>query len=511
MAQGSSSAASPAGPPVRRRSPLSAVCAGLALGALLPSGGCTRSSNAQPEPPRYNIILIVVDTLRADHLGCYGYFRDTSPNIDAFADEAIFFENAYAPMAVTLPAHVSLFTGLYPLEHGTEANVHRHGGKPFWSRPGARSFAELARAHGYLTAGFVSATPLKRAYGLHVGFDHYEQPARLQRKARVTTDAALTWLREQVREPFFLFVHYFDPHTPYRPPPSYRRMFTTDAQLEAYLAERRVPAEVPPGPCRGQYPTITRSAVNLYDGEVRYADAEVGRLLDALRQRGLWERSVIIFTADHGEGLNQHDWPQHGRVWHEQVHVPLLIRFPRPRPDLPKRFAPVVSLIDVLPTVAAQLRLPWAAEFLRQARGVDVFSPEFRERPVLCQRSARDCQGQGGPLFALTTRQWRYFYDDGTEMLFNRGSDPHELENLADRRPGQAESLRRQLLELVATLRQHRAALRSDEAATVRLDQQLRREMEALGYIDTAAADPNSPAAGRPASEPAAPHGGGRP
>ena len=120
-------------------------------------------------------------------------------------------------------------------------------------------------------------------------------------------------------------------------PEPYRSMFQTDADLEAYLAEREIPAVVPPSLCRRQIETVTRSAWNRYDAEVRYCDEHVGRLLEALRQRGLWDNSVIIVTSDHGEGLNQHEWPAHGRTWYEQVQVPLLMRFPSSSGELPTR------------------------------------------------------------------------------------------------------------------------------------------------------------------------------
>jgi arylsulfatase len=445
-------------------------------------------------------VLIVIDTLRADHLGCYGYFRDTSPNLDAFSEQSIFFEQAYAPMATTLPSHTSLFTGLYAVEHGVQANV-ADDGRAFRSRPGLRPIAEVLQAAGYATAAFVSAAPLKRVCGLDVGFDTYVQPTTAQEDAGPITDAALAWLDRHGLERFFLFVHYFDPHVPYGPPPPYDRMFTTDAALRGFVAERQIPDVVQPALCRGRVPTVTQVATNLYDGEIRYCDAHVGRLLDALRQRGLWDTSVIILTADHGEGLNQHDWPQHGRTWNEQVQVPLLIRFPPRFGSFPKRFAPLVSLIDVFPTVLGQLGPDWAAAFLGQARGVDVLAAGFQERPVLSERSGRDCGEFGGPLYALTSPQWRYHYTpEKPELLFDRRLDPHELHNVVGEFPAQAEKLRRRTLELVAELKARGDRLRTGDAEPLQLDPQLRREMEALGYLGSTYDDQEQDA---PTTEPA--------
>lgn len=455
-------------------------------GLLAGLGGCERQAPSSNDPSPANIILIVVDTLRADHLGCYGYFRDTAPNIDAFSEQAIFFEQAYAPMATTLPSHTSLFTGRYPLEHGIQANLGDNG-HPFRSHPGLRSIVEIMQTNGYATAAFVSAAPLKRVCGLDAGFDTYVEPRTAQEDAGPMTDAALAWLDQRDDRPFFLFVHYFDPHVPYDPPPPYRSMFADDPQLRAFLTERQIPDVVQPGLCRGRVPTITHVATNLYDGEIRYCDEHVGRLLDSLRQRGLWENSAIIVTSDHGEGLNQHVWPQHGRTWNEQVHVPLMIRFPSPGGDLPKRFTRLVSLIDVFPTVLAQLKTGWAGEFLTQARGVDVLASDFQERPVFAQRSARDCGEFGGSLYALTSPQWRYHHTpDQPELLFDRQLDPYELNNVAGEFAAQTDQMRRQTLKLVAELKAHGDRLRSDDVEPLQLDPQLQREMEALGYISSA-------------------------
>jgi arylsulfatase A-like enzyme len=482
------------------------ACVALA-GALLGAHGCDRRAPSNDKPAPANIVLIVIDTLRADHLGCYGYFRDTSPNIDAFAEQAIFFEQAYAPIATTLPSHTSLFTGLYPLEHGLQANLGDNG-HPFRSGSGLRSIVEIMQANGYATAAFISAAPLKRVCGLDVGFDTYVEPRTAQEDAGPTTDAALAWLEQHDGQRFFLFVHYFDPHVPYDPPPPYRSMFTDDPQLRSFIAERQIPDVVQPGLCRGRVPTVTHVATNLYDGEIRYCDEHVGRLLDSLRQRGLWDNSVIILTADHGEGLNQHDWPQHGRNWNEQVHVPLMIRFPGAATTLPKRFTPLVSLIDVFPTVLGQLKPGWAEEFLSQARGVDVLAPGFRERPLLAERSGRDCGEFGGSLYALTSPQWRFHYTpDQPALLFDRNLDAYELHNVADEFAAQAEQMHRQTLALVAELKKHGDALRTGEAEPLLLDPQLRREMEALGYLGSTYDDEDqNPSATKPATQPAQPH-----
>jgi len=484
-----------------------------ALGALMCltlSCGCGRQAgHADDSPPAaaYNIVLVSIDTLRADHLGCYGYFRDTSPEIDAFARESIFFEQAYAPMATTLPSHASLLTAVHPREHGVLANVG-DGGRPFVSTEKLRSFAQVAKANGYATVAFVSATPLKKPYcGLDVGFDLYDQPPRSERRAAATTSNVIAWLERTPQQPFFLMVHYYDPHNPYQPPPPYDRMYQSDAALERFLAQRQIPDSVEPGQCKGTKVTVTRDVTNLYDGEIRYTDAEIGRLFEKLRSLGQWERSVIVLTADHGEGLNQHDWPKHGRVWNEQLHVPLMIRFPKELAGgLPQRVPALVSLIDVLPTVLGRVTPAWAATFLAQASGVDVLAPGFVERPIVAQRSARECGGNEGPAYALTTPEWRFHYfKRGGHMLFDRRLDPHELTNVFGSAGAVAEQMLALERTLVGALKSRGKELTAGVAARVAsLPPEIAREMEALGYTGesgTAAEEPNQPTSG-PASQP---------
>lgn len=472
---------------------LKASLAGLAFSVFLLVGGCSRTSAPADAPARIgpeapNIVLIVIDTLRADHLGCYGYFRDTSPNIDAFARDAIMFENAFAPMATTLPSHVSMFTGLYPLEHGVEANV-RHGGKPFGWNPNIRSVAELARDAGYATAGFVSALPLKRDVGFGVGFDVYVEPPGHRQRAEETNAAALPWLERAGKKPFFLFVHFYDPHNqPYMSGPPYSTMFQADEALKAWARERAIPALVERDQCRPRTPTY--ETMNRYDGEIRYADEQVGRLLGKLRELGLWENSVICFTSDHGEGLNQHDWPVHGRVWREQLHVPLLLRLPpRFRPKAPRRVTELVSLIDLFPTIVSSIEAPWRGAFLQQATGVDVLHEGFRQRPLLGQRSGRDCGDNSGPEFTLMTPRWRLLWDDDSnyEGLFDAIADAHELRNVANLALDPAieadlEALRRQGHSLVEHLRDRGKSLESG-VEQEELSPEMRRDLEALGYI----------------------------
>jgi len=440
--------------------------------------GC---GGAEPGEPGTSLVVVTLDTLRADHLGCYGYFRNTSPRIDALAAEGVLFEQVFAPMATTLPAHASLFTGLYPIEHGVLANTNQ-GGRPFAWRSGARTVAQLAREAGFVTGGFVSAAPLKRHSGIQVGFDAFDQPEGFERPATETVDAALAWLDEVAGERIFLWVHLYDPHARFEPPPEHD-VFRTDAALEAWIAERGIPPSAKQR--RGREPLVTRAALNGYDGEIRYADAEFGRLVDRLRASGVLARAVLVVTADHGEGLNQHDWPAHGHVWEEQVRVPWIVRLPQGRGTLPARFERLVSLVDVLPTVLPRVDAGLAARFAEQASGKNVLAPGFVERPVLSQRSERESWKDVGELFSLTTAEWRLHLRPGEgNLLFDRAGDPHELDDVGTERPEVVEALGLEIQHRIGELTEHASALgEADPDSAPAVDVGLVDELEELGYL----------------------------
>jgi arylsulfatase len=458
---------------------------------LVTPAGCERSGTqrdssqglANLHPP---IILITLDTVRADHLGSYGYFRETSPVFDAFAREAVLFENAYAPMATTLPSHTSLLTAFEPLEHGVLANID-DGGNAFGRKPGARSFAEVAKSAGYATGAFVSATPLKRIGGLATGFDVYDEPEGATRDGGDTIRKALDWLAGQAAERTLLWVHLYDPHFPYTPKPPLDTLFLADDQqprLDAWIAERTIPEVVQPSQCKGRIPTVTRTAHNLYDAELRYTDELLGRLFEQLRGRGWWGSAVVVVVADHGEGLNQHDWPQHGRVWNEQLRIPLAIKFPKSAGVPAQRFAKLTGLVDVIPTICGRLQLSWTDGFTSAATGRDVLATGFRERPLLGLRSGRKCPDDHGGEFVLTRGEWRFHRGaPGGDMLFHRGEDPHELRNLLTSKPAIAEQASRETAALIEYFTARGKDL--DQGAPrppQKMDEKLRRELADLGY-----------------------------
>jgi arylsulfatase len=460
--------------PGRRRARWQTIAATLAVGLALPA--CDRPLRDE----RPDVLVVTLDTTRADHLGCYGYFRDTSPEIDALARESILFEQAFAPMATTLPTHVSVFTATAPLEHGVLANSTQ-GGQRFVPSSALRPVAQLAEQAGYRTAAFVSAAPLKRDSGIATGFETFDEPAERHRNATGTVDAAIAWLSRADDSPVFAWIHLYDAHWPYEAPPPYDGSFATDAGLERYIAERRI-AESGLRPLAGAVER-SRESINAYDAEIRYQDAEVGRLLRWLRKNGRWPHTAVLLLGDHGEGLLQHGEAAHGSTWQEQLHAPLLMRVPGVPP---RRVEAPLSLVDAMPTFLALLRAPGLALPDAQASGRDALAPAAQAAPILGQDTGRE---RGGPhRYALVADGWKYFRieeSDGRvrDELYDLRADPHELVDVAARHPERADALRALVEARVRELGERGLALRGGRAPETRpLDPQIREQLEALGY-----------------------------
>ena len=277
--------------------------------------------------PSLHVVIITIDTLRADHLGCYGDASIQTPHIDQLAREGVRFAHAYTPVPITLPAHAALMTGEFPLANG----MHDFSGNKLSAQ--SATLAKTLRDHGYATAAFVGSAVLDSRFGLNQGFDtyfdHFEFGHReevnldaVERRGDQVTDEALEWLRRNPTRPIFLWVHFYDPHAPYNPPEPYATRYRDDP----------------------------------YDGEIAFSDAQVGRLVMFLRQRGLYERSLIILVSDHGEGLGEHGEKTHGFfLYNSTLHVPLIVKMPAAAPRVVED---EVSLVDVMPTVLQMLAIP---------------------------------------------------------------------------------------------------------------------------------------------------------
>jgi len=324
----------------------------LPIGPLV---GCARSvpedapQTPEAAPPPKHLLLITLDTTRADHLLPYGYPKETSPNLMALAKQGVVFENAISQAAVTPVAHASLLTGLEPYHHGLRVLHGLEGNKLDESHT---TLAEVWAQNGGETAAFVSAYPVTAAFGLEQGFQVFDaafpqtdgaglvthagtvNTGLSQRRGDGTTDAALAWVdsRENKDRRLLLWVHYFDPHDPFLlPPQEFLDMFP------------------PEGPGRAQ------ELIAIYDAEIRFMDLQIGRLLQGLVDRGLYGDTVVAVIADHGEGLGDHDWWSHGVLYQEQIRVPFLLRAPGVQPG--SRVSERVRGIDLAPTVLDALAI----------------------------------------------------------------------------------------------------------------------------------------------------------
>jgi arylsulfatase A-like enzyme len=322
------------------------------------------------EPERPNVLLITLDTIRAHHFSSYGYHLRTTPNLDQLASEGARFERAYTAIPMTGPAHVSLFTSRYPQEHGSKVNGQRMA-----DDPRLVTITEILHKQGYRTAAYVSAWPLKeRLTGLNKGFEVYDQEFNTQyqmfnsfRSANEVTPKAVEWLQTSGAEPFFLWVHYFDPHKPYRLHSPF-----DDLPENEEGGVRSVPLD------KGMADRIRR-----YDSEVAFMDYHIGKLIRELSRLGIDNSTLVIVVGDHGESLGEGGYIGHGRYLFESiVRVPLIIRYPQLVPA-GRVVREHVSILDVMPTLIDVLEieypLPLQGESLRPL--FDEANGPVRERP----------------------------------------------------------------------------------------------------------------------------------
>ncbi len=453
----------------------------LAFAALLAPQSPDPAAPQDAAPPRPNLVLITLDTLRADHLGCYGYARPTSPSIDALAAESLLFERCYATIPHTTPSHCSILTGVYPLEHGIlacsfRANEKLQEQRAFAPTPQLRSYAQILADHGWHTGGFVTAATVKRITGLAAGFQAWSEPQGEVRPGAEALADALAWL-EKAEEPFFLWVHFFDAHSPPRESnKQHLRELDVDDALRAHAAVLGIAVDAKgggrPGPAAGSLRAFVQ-----YDAGIRVIDDHVGRLRAALESRGAWPRTTVVLTGDHGEGLGQHGVYNHGPVWNEGLFVPFLVRAPGRKPE---RIPAIVSSIDVLATALDVTPGLPREEFLAQARGRSAASPDFEERPVFSMSPPR--RGE----FALTSSRFKYIHrGSGHHELFDLQNDPHETADVKRAHPDIARIFEEQL---EATMKEQklRHAYYSTGATAEKLSaeqlDQLQKELEALGY-----------------------------
>ncbi len=374
------------------------------------------SSLAADEWP--NVLLVSLDTTRADALGCYGSDLGASPVIDSLAAESIVFDHAFTSVPVTLPAHATLLTGLRPPRHGVRDNA------VYELSPEAQTITEALRETGYRTFAVVAAVVLDRSFGLGQGFDVYDQGAldtrgdnpHQERPAQEITDAALAQLSGS--QPWFGFVHFYDPHQPFTPP---------DDLAERYSDDPR----------------------NLYYAEIASVDRELGRLFQGLKDLGLWQRTLIVLTADHGEGRGEHGEVTHGHLLHDATQrVPLILRDPRREPGRIRDR--LVTLEDVAPTLLelalGAARLPSDGKSLVACLdSADATWADVAYMETLLPWLSYDW----APLTGIRTLEWKLVEGSRTR-LFHLSEDSAETTNVAERHPDVVERLQKRLADLQA-------------------------------------------------------------
>jgi choline-sulfatase len=384
----------------------------LPLVSVLFASAC---SKREPTFALAPVVLISVDTLRADHLPPYGYRRVETPHLDLLRKDSILYENAYSPVPLTLPAHASLLTGLLPYENGVRDNI---GFRLAGFHP---TLAVLLRKEGYATGAAVSSYVLQRERGLNAGFDFYDAEFTAtsadERPGARTAERLEKWMDTVRGEPVFLFLHLYEPHAPYAPPEPYK----------------------------------SRYAANPYDGEIAAADAVVGRFLDGLRRRALYDRAIVFFLSDHGEGLNDHGEDEHGVfLYREAIRVPLFLKLPGSK-DAGRTVTAPVGLIDVLPTVTALLGLPKPANVDGIPLPVDENGAAL-ERRLYSETLYPRLQLGWSDLASLTDAHYQYIEAPRPE-LYDLLADPREKNDLSRLKTPAFRSMRSELQGLARPLR----------------------------------------------------------
>jgi arylsulfatase A-like enzyme len=400
--------------------------------------------NSAPSSSINTIILISLDTTRADHIGTYGYRVPTTPNIDALAKESMVFEQTFSNIPLTLPAHSSMFTGQIPPTHGVHDNLATALPET------ATTLPEVLQANGYATYGIVSAIVMDHQYGLNQGFDTYDDVFEaadkgtlahvVERSGDETTAHAIRWLKDHANEKKFMFLHYYDPHFAYEPPPPFDKQF--------------------------KHP---------YDGEIAFTDHCIGQFIDQLKAQKEYENALIVVTADHGEMLGEHGEETHTYyIYQSAIKVPLVIKYPRS--SAVKRVTEPCGLIDIPPTILslAGIKVPetMTGVDLSQYRNDAYTLPERG----LYSESLTATKYNGNSLLGIIKGPWHYIQTTRSE-LYDRLKDPKEEVNLIKTEPHRARMLQSDLAGILET------AVNNDQDTAIQIDQKTVNMLESLGYV----------------------------
>ncbi|MGA7990719.1 MAG: sulfatase-like hydrolase/transferase [Thermoanaerobaculia bacterium] len=436
------------GRPVVRAGRFLILLAGL---AALPSCARPKSRAASPRFEKAPLVLVSVDTLRSDRLPMYGYGKVETPALDGLRKDAVLFERAYSHIPLTLPAHVSLFTGLEPGQHGVLDN------SGYRLDPAIPTLAELLKRAGYATGGAVSAIVLGSQSGIARGFDFWDEKVESNRRTRMldfvqrpgkeTADLLLGWIRRETRRPLFAFLHVYEPHAPYE-------------AAEPYRSRYRDP----------------------YDGEVAYSDAIVGGFLAELKRMGLYDGAMIVFLSDHGEGLGDHGEMQHGIfLYREALQIPLLVKLPGGALAGTSVRTPV-EISDVFVTIGEALAVPGFPERPGTTSLVALASGgPAPERRIFAENYNPRIRLGWSELRSLISEKNQYI-EAPTPEFYDLEKDPAERQNLAGQKPAGLRSM-------VAETEKRGTALRSPSA----IDPEQAKKLQSLGYLTGSASEAGGP------------------
>lgn len=416
--------------------------------------GCILFAMMRSAPDAPNVLLITLDTTRADRIGCYGADSARTPVLDRLAAEGVLFERCYTPVPLTLPSHATMLTGLYPPEHGLRINAQKS------LDPAIPTLAEQFQQHGYVTGAFIASYVLNSTFGLSRGFMHYdddvadgekgEHGVHQLRSARQIVSAAINWLtfNEKDSSPFFAWVHIVDPHMPCE---EHADEFGSDFSGRAY------------------------------DAEVAYADKHIGRLITWLEEHDTLRNTILVVAGDHGEGLGEHGESEHGyMVYETTMHVPLIFRLPEWLPkNRGQRVPQVVSLVDLYPTMLTLAGMPSAdasgisgQDLFRDMRDVKTDS-----HAVYGESDAPLLEAGWSSLRSIATDRWKYIRTQRPE-LYDLVSDPKEVNNLVDRNPDILNALEERLLDIESGM-----TPRFNQDAGLKLQSSEVRALESIGYV----------------------------
>lgn len=443
--------------------PRVALLTGIAAWAVVASAGCGGEGAVSGGKP--DVIIYLIDALRADHMGVYGYARDTTPNIDALAEDGVVFEEAYAPAPWTAPSVASLMTGLNPQRHGVQAPLHRLPAH-------LPVLGEYLQKIGYHTTAVVTNPFVSGSWGFARGFDSfYDLGATAERwqatRANRVNSIVFDHMQRSPQRPYFLYCHTIDPHGPNDPPPPYDTLFT----------DAPVPGVIAGGLTSATSPAALENMKALYDSEIYFNDLQFGKLIEKLRQEGSYDDALIIVLADHGEEHLDHGIGGHGRqLFNEVLRIPLVIKLPG-NLHAGTRVRYRASLIDIVPTVLSALGVepPPEIEGMDLTQVIGTGYSDTGERPLFFDLNRPHHDGVLHVARSVILGPHKYIealLPHREIMLFDLEQDPGERNNLLDAQPERASELADMLQAYVASA--------SEEA----VPEDLRDRLRALGYLD---------------------------